>query len=304
LTAASGADNVRRGNHDGTTSIPMFSHSAKRSFRSRLACLIWVACLVVLARRALPAEQPPKTDASPPASESLSALAQRIVIDSLPKQFEDQRDWGQTKKIVNGLHLKEEGDRLTIEKHTKEVKDGIWKQYRIEVVDPEHQLQIRIANFRQIDPEHSAFQIMLSAKLHGEGRWEQWKDGIKLLNANADADCRIEARLDCEMAVDWKPSEVLGQLSIEPKVTAARLELVDFDLKKVSKIEGRAAHELGERLQNTLAKKLHAEEPKLVEKLNKAIQKRQDRLRFSPDDVVANGLSKLESLFDADEKQK
>jgi hypothetical protein len=258
----------------------------------------------MLARRALSAEPPPTTDASPPVGESLSALAQRIVLDSLPKQFEDQRDWGQTKKIVNGLHLKEEGDRLKIEKHTKEVKDGIWKQYRIDVVDPEHQLQIRIADVHQTDAGHSAFQILLSAKLHGVASWEQWKDGIKLLNANVEADSRIEARLDCEMAVDWKPSGVLGQLSIEPKVTGARLELVDFDLKKVSKIEGRAAHELGERLQNTLAKKLHAEEPKLLEKLNKAIQNRQDRLRFSPDDVVANGLSKLESLFDADEKPK
>jgi hypothetical protein len=277
----------------------MSRNSAIQSYNGRIACLLWVACVGVFARRALPAEPPPTTDASPPVGESLSALAQRIVLDSLPKQFADQRDWGQTKKIVNGLHLKEEGDRLKIEKHTKEVKDGIWKQYRIDVVDPEHQLQIRIADLHQTDPGHSAFQILLSAKLHGQGRWEQWKDGIKLLNFNAEADSRIEARLDCEMAVDWKPGGVLGQLNIEPKVTGARLELVDFDLEKVSKIEGRTAHELGERLQNTLAKKLHAEEPKLVEKLNKAIQKRQDRLRFSPDDVVANGLSKLESLFDA-----
>jgi hypothetical protein len=282
----------------------MSSYSAKRSSHSRVACLLWVACIGVFARRALPAEPPPTTDASPAVGESLSALAQRIVLDSLPKQFEDQRDWGHMKKVVNGLHFKEDGDRLKIEKHTKDVKDGIWKQYRIDVVDPEHQLQIRIADVRQTDAGHSAFQILLSAKLHGVASWEQWKDGIKLLNANVEADSRIEARLDCEMAIDWKPSGVLGQLSIEPKVIGARLELVDFDLKKVSKIEGRAAHELGERLQNTLAKKLHAEEPKLVEKLNKAIQKRQDRLRFSPDDVVANGLSKLESLFDADEKPK
>ena len=75
----------------------MSSHSAKRSYNGRIACLLWVACMVMLARRALPAEPPPTTDASPPASESLSALAQRIVLDSLPKHFEDQRDWGHMK---------------------------------------------------------------------------------------------------------------------------------------------------------------------------------------------------------------
>jgi hypothetical protein len=266
--------------------------------RKALASLPLVVCLAFIVQRGVGAGMPPPSEAPVPDNESLSRLAQRIVLENLPKQFEDQRDWGHTTRVVNGLHLKEEGDRLKIEKHTKEVKNGIWKQYRISAVDPEHELQVRIANLRQTDSSHSAFQVLLSAKLHAEGRWEQWKDGIKLLNVNAEADCRIEARLDCEMAIDWKPSGLLGQFSIEPRVTGARLELIDFDLKKLSKIEGRLAHELGERLKDTLAKKLHAEEPKLVDKLNKAIEKRQDRLRFSPDDVVANGFSKLESLFD------
>jgi hypothetical protein len=266
--------------------------------RKALASLPLVVCLAFIVQRSAGAGMPPPAESPIPDNESLSRLAQRIVLENLPKQFEDQRDWGHTTRVINGLHLKEDGDRLKIEKHTKEVKNGIWKQYRISAVDPEHELQVRIVNLRQTDSSHSAFQVLLSGKLHAEGRWEQWKDGIKLLNVNAEADSRIETRLDCEMAIDWKPGGLLGQFSIEPKVIGARLELVDFDLKKLSKIEGRLAHELGERLKDTLAKKLHAEEPKLVDKLNKAIEKRQDRLRFSPDDVVANGFSKLESLFD------
>ncbi len=267
---------------------------------SRVLSLASAAVLVSCVASA----EPPPAELSAPLNESLSNLAQRIVLENLPKQFVDQRDWGHTTRVINGLHFDNDGDRLKIEKHTKEVKDGIWKQYRIDLIDPEHQLHIQIANLRQIDSTRSAFQVLLSAKLHAEGRWEQWKDGVKLLNVNAEADGRIEARLDWVMAIDWKPTGLLGQITVEPKVTGARLELVDFDLKKVSKIEGKLAHELGERLKDTLAKKLHDEEPKVVDKLNKAIEKRQDHLRFSPGDVVEGSFSKLESLFDEKSEAK
>jgi hypothetical protein len=240
---------------------------------------------------------PPMPDKAPAIDEPLSNLAQRIVVESLPRQFEDKKNWGKTTRIVNSFRFKNDGDGLKLRKHTEEVKDGLWKQYRAEVVDPEHQLQIRVANIKQTDAGHSAFQVFLSARLRGEAQLEQWKDGLKLFNVSAQADSKVEVRLDCEMAWSWKASGILGQFSVEPKVTGARIELVEFDLKKVSKIEGWAARELGENLKGIIAKKLHDEEPKLVEKLNKAIAKRQDRLRFSPDAVVAGGLSELESLF-------
>ena len=83
-------------------------------------------------------------------------------------------------------------------------------------------------------------------------------------------------------------------------MTGAQIQLAEFELKKLSKIEGWPAREIGENLKSTIARKLHAEEPKLVEKANKAIQKRQDRLRFSPGDIFSGGLSKLQTLFGAE----
>jgi hypothetical protein len=268
-------------------------------FRKRLAAwtliVLGVGRPVNCAVAAAPSTARPAAD--PSVNESLSNLAQRVVLDSIPRHFEEQKDWGKTTKVVNGLRLKDDGDGLKIRKHTKEVKDGLWKQYQAELIDPEHQLQIRVENLRQTAAGHSAFQIFLSARLRGEARLEQWKDGIKLFNVDAQADSKIEVRLDCEMASDWKPGGLLGQFRVEPKVTGAQIQLAEFELKKLSKIEGWPAREIGENLKATIARKLHAEEPKLVEKANKAIQKRQDRLRFSPDDIFSGGLSKLQTLF-------
>jgi len=147
----------------------------------------WSAMAVREASAAPPLPTPTSNN-SPAVNESLSNLAQRVVLESVPRHFEERKNWGKTAKVVNGLRFKDDGDGLKIRKHTKEVNDGLWKQYQAELIDPEHQLQIRVENLRQTDAGHSAFQIFLSARLRGEARLEQWKDGIKLFNVDAQAE--------------------------------------------------------------------------------------------------------------------
>src|SRR5206468_8994775 len=67
-------------------------------------------------------------------------------------------------------------------------------------------------------------------------------------------------RRSSDLAWHWETGKLLSDFVVEPKVTLADIELTDFDLKKVSKIEGWAAHELGEGFKHTLAKKLRSEE--------------------------------------------
>ena len=132
-----------------------------------------------------------------------------------------------------------------IRKHTHEVNDGLWEEYRAELVDPKKELQIRVENVRTSGPNQTSLQLYLAARLHGEARLEQWKDGVKLLNINTEAECKIEARLDMEVRWHWQPGTLFGDVAVEPKVTGADLRLVDFDLQKVSKLQGWAARELG-----------------------------------------------------------
>ena len=244
------------------------------------------------------------TSASPPApniEESLSMIVQQLVVDSLPRQFTDDKKWGKTTKLINGLKIEHDGDGIKIRKHTHEVNDGLWEEYTAELVDPQKQLQIRVENVRNSGPNQTSLQLFLAARLHGEARLEQWKDGIKLLNINSEAICTVEARLDMEVRWHWQPGTLFGDMAVEPRVTGADLRLVDFDLQKVSKLQGWAARALGDGLKRIIAKQLHREEPKLVEKLNAAIAKKQSRLHFSPDAAMASGVTKLESLFHLDD---
>lgn len=235
---------------------------------------------------------------------SLSGTIQQIVADSMPRQFVDDRGWGKTTKVVNGLKIEHDGDGIKIRKHTHEVNDGLWKQYKAELVDPQKELQIRVQNVRSTGPNQTSLELFLAAKLHGEARLEQWKDGVKLLTLTTDADCKIEALVDMDVRVSIQPGAVLGDTSVDPKVTGAKLNLVDFQLQKISKLQGWGARELGDELKPVIEKQLHHEEPKLVEKLNTAIQKNKSRLHFSPDAALSGGISKLESLLNFDDDAK
>jgi hypothetical protein len=244
------------------------------------------------------------TTATPPApniEESLSAIVQQLVIESLPRQFTDDKKWGKTAKVINGLKIESDGGGLKIRKHTHQVNDGLWEEYRAELIDPKKELQIRVENVHPSGPNQTSLRLFLAARLRGEAKLEQWKDGVKLLNVSTEAVCKIEARLDMDVRWNWRPGTLFGDMTVEPKVTAADLRLVEFDLEKVSKLQGWAARELGDGLKPTIAKQLHREEPKLVEKLNAAIQKKQGHLHFSPDAAVSNGFSKLESLLHLDD---
>ena len=85
-------------------------------------------------------------------------------------------------------------------------------------------------------------------------------------------DCEVAARLD------------LGTVTIDPRVVDARLQLSNFRLRRVSNAKGPVVRELGEGLQKLIEHELKG--PKLVAKLNRAIDKKRDRLTLDFADLL------------------
>jgi len=231
------------------------------------------------------------------AKPSLSAALRQLLLESLPEEFEDHDDWGQTKRVTSGLKFKTHGGKLLVEKRTKEVRHGLWKKYRATLVDPKNQLELRIGEIHRESAGRIAFQVVVSARLQGEARVERWRQGVKMLNFMSEAETTIEARLDCELAAHLVSGKYLAGVALEPKVKAVSLRLADFDLKRVSKLEGAAAHELGNSLRDTIQKELRDQEPKLATKLNDVLAKRQSSLRLSPEEWVVAGWSKAQGFL-------
>ena len=235
--------------------------------------------------------------------QSLSDLVRRTILDNLPREFAGDNDWGQQKKVASGLKFQTSGGRLRISKRTKEVNDGLWTNYRVTLVDPTQNLRIQIAQLRRVGPGRVAFQLFLSAQLGGEARYERWRRGIKMLNFKVDAQSTVEAALDCEVGFRLVPGSFWRDLVIEPKIKSVKLALVDIDLRRVSKIDGAAAEELGDQLRHALDRDLRNRQDEIATKLNEALQKNPDKLRFSTAKLVSAGSSKVWEIFTALAKQ-
>jgi len=227
------------------------------------------------------------------AQESLARLMRAEILESLKGQYQGSDDWGQTTEAFHGIKVEGKGLKLKFRARKKEVRHGLWKKYEAEFVDPQQHLQVRVANLRPNGPGQLAGQIFLDARVRGTTRVERWRQGVKLLNFKAEADSRVEIRLDFTVAVKFVPTRFLADVVVEPKVTGVGLRLIEFDLKRVSKIDGWLAHELGDNLRGTIQRELTRREAKITEKVNLAIAKKQDRLRFSPDEMLSSRFGKI-----------
>jgi hypothetical protein len=107
---------------------------------------------------------------SGPSAEEISQIAARLIADAIPRQYERSDDWGRTKSITTGLRSSGNFFKFDIHRRKSEVKHGVWKKYRVVLIEPEKNLVVRIDNLREIGPGRTALTLSVAAKLHGWAR--------------------------------------------------------------------------------------------------------------------------------------
>jgi hypothetical protein len=237
---------------------------------------------------------------SPISSRSELTMAESIrkaMLDSLPREFSGENDWGEKKEIKTGLKFSRDNGHLEIDRRKREVNHGLWTQYKVNLIDPEQHLQVRVENLRRTAPGQMEFVLYLSARLDGEARVERWRRGVKFMNFKAEAASVVQARVACEVGLRPAPGGGLGSLVVDPHVKSAQLSLVDVDLRRISKFDGPAANEFGDRMRRTLEKELHNREGEIVQKLNAAIAANSSKLQFSSENLVSASWTKAGELW-------
>jgi len=209
-----------------------------------------------------------------------------VALAAIPDEYEDDRKWGGTKKVWDGLHMRMEGLELKTKRRWKEANHGTWKKYKVTMVDPDRNLRTEISQLRQLGPGRIAFQLGMAAKVHAFARLEEWRRGIRLISISADADADVELDVAFEMTTALDAAKMPPDLVLKPVATAADLRLKQFKLKRVSKANGPIIRELGDGLEDILRRRLAHRRQELTEKINKAIAKNSDDLRLSIHDLV------------------
>jgi len=222
-------------------------------------------------------------------------LVRDLILHELKEKYTDQKHWGQKTKIerprIRGTLL---DPRLETE--TVDVNDGLWQRVEVTLVEPDKNLAVELRNGPS-DAGGSTFSLILQAKIAGEARIERWRKGIKGLNATVLFDAVVRARVDTRLGISFEKGKLLSDVVLDPKVTAVELQLIDFDLRKVGVLGRDVARELSNPLKPVLEHEIERREPRIVDKINAAIDKRRDQLRFSPDKYLASGWTKITSAL-------
>ena len=102
-----------------------------------------------------------------PSAEEISQIAARMIAEAIPREYERSKDWGRTKSITTGLRSSGNFFDFDIHRRKTAVKHGVWKKYRVVLVEPDKNLLVRIDNLRSIEPGRIALTLSVTARLHG-----------------------------------------------------------------------------------------------------------------------------------------
>jgi len=247
--------------------------------------LVAVAIVVVSGVAVAPGDDrqagtpPPRRAEEIPVGESLQQFITRLVVDEIPREYENTKKWGGTKRVMSGLDWELDGIKIETRRQWKAVNHGTWKRYKLKLVDPEKTFEVRLENLRDLGDNRAAFDLIGVAKLDCSGRLSEWRRGVQLLSLSAEADAKVRlvAHLEVKMGLDPRtlPPDILLRLV----VTSADLQLQEFELRRVSKADGPLVKQAGEIVEEGLQEYLAEHRQKLADKINTQLEKKRDKLR-------------------------
>jgi hypothetical protein len=234
---------------------------------------------------ALPAREDSAAAGAFTPSAEVQQFLTELAREHLPDKYEKSKDWGQTTRVLAGWEVTRRGLRLETRRRYREVNDGAWQKYRIEVIDPERTFQVRVSNLRQVDNKLLG-EVEVLARLRAFGRHSQWERGVQLYSVSADATAGVRLSAQVEVGVQLDPSRLPPDVVLRPRVTSARLELLDFRLERVSDLSGPVVRSLSGTVEKLVEERIAQKREKLVEKLNRSLAKREEVMRFSAVDFA------------------
>jgi hypothetical protein len=224
-------------------------------------------------------------DALPAAAapNALAATISRLLENAIPVEFEKKKDWGATTEIPV-LRWQGKGIRTRLTTRKRAVNHGVWKHYRLRLIDPQQNLAVQLVNLRPVAPGRVAYTLHVDAKLDAWARAKVYEYGVHIIALEMESDMRVRIAVDGELGVELRPGADGAVLALAPTVSNAQLAIDDFHLRRVSDVRGPVVRELGDGVRKLVEVELNG--PRLVEKLNHAIDKKRDRLTFRPAELL------------------
>jgi hypothetical protein len=135
--------------------------------------------------------------------------------------------------------------------------------------------------------------VTVVASLAVYGRQSVWEHGVQLYSLSAEADARVKLWARVDVATHLDPTRFPPDVSLNPEVKEAKLEIPDFRMRRIGELHGPVVRSLSHATREALEEKLDDDNAKIVAKLNKAIDKQEHKLKLSLADIMKSKWSGL-----------
>jgi hypothetical protein len=234
---------------------------------------------------AAPAHDSPP-DSQPVASglPAWSTLLRDLVDETIPRDYEKRDGWGRETEIVTGVRVRQKNGLPRLSKRTKRVNHGVWKRYRIALINPEEKLKFTLHDVQPAEDAGLTFKVVVSARVRCTAQSEFWNFGIQTGSATVQADATVRAIAKFVVrSRDLGPDDDSWFTEIEYTLEAdrVRIELDDFDVRRVGKLDGDLADGLGNTAQALLGEVLHGQEEKVTRRIRRELAERDARFKVT-----------------------
>lgn len=232
-----------------------------------------------------PKPAPPSPLEGPPLQDvpTWSELARAIVLTAIPDKHVDRKHWDKTREIFDGVRVQQRGFNIRMTERRRRVNHGAWYMYTIRFPKPEQNLKLVIDQVQSQGVGKFSFAVQVAMKkIHLHGQFEQWVLGVKGMNFDFESEVEVHMHAVVQMSItpETKRGSILPDLVLDPVVRTLRLNLVDVNTRRIGRLGGDIAEELGDSSRRFFEDLIHSQEHRVIKKANEAIQKKRDSLRL------------------------
>lgn len=221
------------------------------------------------------------------ADQAMKALAEtlsRVIAQAVPPEYEKKEDWGATAELPVGVRVTGKPFHYHYDQRTKTVDHGVWKHYKLRLLDPARDLKVEVAELTPLPGGRTGFTVVVDAALDCWGRARVYEYGVYLGAYKVEADCRAHITVRGDVGLVIGADEHGPTFALDPRVADSALRLDELHIRRISRADGPIVKSLSDGVRRLVEEELSGE--RLTAKLNRAIDKKRDRLKYSLDASV------------------
>jgi hypothetical protein len=215
---------------------------------------------------------------------ALASTLSQLIREAIPLSYDKQKDWGAAREITVGYRVDGKPFHYHVHRRKKAVEHGVWKHYKLRVVEPDKNLRVRLRDLRPVAPGRMAFTLELESKLDAWARAKIYQYGVHIIALEVEGDLQMRIQIEGEIALQATAANGAAAIAAHPVVTHAKLSLDELRIRRISDARGPIVRELSDGIRSIVEDELNG--PHLTAKLNRAIEKKRDRLVFAPASLV------------------